>query len=266
MSIQEITTKLNTQAYEAAKREFQTMFPYPTFPDAFRGTIAVIDSSSTGQDSLIALRCCLNRPPAAETTHPFFIGLRFSRFGRSTTLDLISVPFPPGCDPVQHYARRIGCLSFADRIDTQFGSRPLPSPLISAVGQMTVRAGQELTFTPITEKPATLIGVDVVLLARTIASHFDLMTTTEVANDFFISLLGFLKECQGKSDFYEQFVLWLHESRVRITPKLAESLCAMKAADHARTQGSDICAEYLKEIYSGLGQVIKSISAIQRSW
>lgn len=268
MSILEITSALKNRAYEAAKRDFEMAFPRYCFPHAYRDTLAYLspDTTSSGRDSLITLRCCLDRPPGVETVRPFFIGLRFSRFGQETTLDLISLPREIGRDHLTRYAWRFGWLSFADRIDTQQGSRPIPSPLISAGGQMTIRPDQTVAFSMTKDDTSTLFGVDSVRLAETIATHFDILSAREKADTFFSLLLGYLREYQGKPDFYEQFALSLHECCVEFTPELAEALYSMKAADLARTQKIDLCTAYLGEIYGTLGTVINGIQAVQHSW
>ncbi len=255
-------------------REFEQWFPKSSFPNAIRRTMAIIYGDVARNDGLITVRCCLDQTPGVQTRRPFFLGLRFSGFGLSpTTLDLVSVPTPPGQDPVQCYVNRTGWLSSADQIGTWQGSRPLPSPLISVVGEVTIQVDQSIQFSSSGTSPPTLFGINAISLAETIARYFDAKTapaqSSQDADTFFNTLLEFLREFQGNPQFYEQLALWLHEREVRITPALAESLYMMKASDYARTaEGGHVklSTAYMREIYTGLGTVITAIQNIQRSW
>jgi hypothetical protein len=273
VSIAEVTTTLNALRYQETRRAFEELFPAHSFPGAIRGTMAVIHGDTARNDSLITLRCCLDQSPTAQTKRPFFLGLRFSGFGLlPTTLDLVSVPTSPGRDPIRGYVNRAGWLSPADRIDTRQGSRSLPNPLISAVGEVTIRTDQSMEFSSPETSPPTLLGINAASLAQTIARYFDMLVPAQSSEDvdtFFNTLLEFLREYQGKPEFYEQLALWLHERRVRITPELAEALYMMKASDYVRTaEGgfTNLNTAYMKEVYTGLGHVVEKIRNVQDSW
>ncbi|MGB3072974.1 MAG: hypothetical protein WBB68_01810 [Candidatus Moraniibacteriota bacterium] len=264
MTIESLTTVLNQRANTAAMNEFRMAYPHQNFPNAVIRSIALIyGDQEKYRDTLITCRCCIDRPPQQEIWSNFVVGVRFRHFGRQTTVDLVSYPVGRFRNLSQEHARRLDWLSAPT--DAQFGNRALSAPLIVAEGTINTSSDGTLKFSgPGNGRPESLLGVDVSLVANTIASFFDLRTGGATSHEFFHQLNRFLVEYTDNPDFYEQFALWLCEQQIQLTPAQSEALIAMKVHDRAQSEHIDLSTAYLDEIYSGqLARICNTIRAVR---